>query len=37
MDLTYLLVADALGLIVATIALTYFFIRDVLKERNEED
>jgi hypothetical protein len=37
MDLTFLLVADALGLIVATIALTYFFIRDILDNKKKKD
>jgi hypothetical protein len=35
MDLTFLLVADALGLIVATIILTYFFIKDVLDKKKK--
>ena len=37
MDLTFLLVADAFGLIVATIVLTYFFIKDILANRNKKD
>ena len=37
MDLTFLLVADALGLIVATIVLTYFFIKDILDNTNKKD
>lgn len=36
MDLTFLLIADAMGLIIATIALTYFFFRDVLKDKKKK-
>ena len=35
MDLALLLVIDAVALIAATIALTYFFIRDILKEKKK--
>jgi len=31
MDLAYLLIADAVALIIATVVLTYFFIKDFLK------
>jgi len=33
MDLAYLLVIDAVALIVATAVLIYFFIRDMFKEK----
>jgi len=33
MDLAYLLIADAVALIIATAVLTYFFIKDYLKEK----
>jgi hypothetical protein len=35
MDLAVLLVLDAVALIVATIALTYFFLRDMFKEKKK--
>ena len=31
MDLAYLLIADAVGLIIATIVLTYYFFKDLFK------
>ena len=31
MDLSILLIADAVGLVVATLVLTYFFFKDLLK------
>lgn len=31
MDLSHLLIADAIGLVVATLVLTYFFFKDLLK------
>jgi hypothetical protein len=37
MDLTYLLVLDAIALIIATVVLTYFFFRDLLKEKKEKN
>jgi len=36
MVLDFLLVLDAIALIIATSALTYFFIREILKEKNKE-
>jgi uncharacterized membrane protein YciS (DUF1049 family) len=33
MDFTYLLILDAVVLLIATIILSYFFIRDILKEK----
>lgn len=33
MDLAYLLIADAIALVVATLVLTYFFFKDLLKEK----
>jgi hypothetical protein len=36
MDLAYLLIADAIGLMVATFVLTYFFIKDFLKDKNKK-
>ena len=36
MDLTFLLVLDAIALIVATAVLTYFFIRDILKSKKKK-
>lgn len=33
MDLAYLLIADAIGLIVATFILIYFFFKELLKEK----
>ena len=33
MDLAYLLILDAVALIIATLALTYFFLKDILKEK----
>jgi len=35
MDLSILLIADAIGLMLATIILTYFFIKDILKEKSK--
>ena len=32
MDLAYLLIADAVALIIATIVLTYYFFKDILKK-----
>jgi hypothetical protein len=32
MDISFLLVLDAIALIIATIALSYFFFRDMLKK-----
>jgi hypothetical protein len=37
MDLAYLLVLDAIALIIATVALTYFFLRDLLKEKKKKN
>lgn len=31
MDLAYLLIADAVALIIATIILVYYFLKDILK------
>jgi len=31
MDLAYLLILDAAALVIATIVLTYFFLRDIFK------
>ena len=36
MDLTVFLILDAVALIVATTVLTYFFLRDFLKEKNNK-
>lgn len=36
MDLAYLLVIDAIALIFATFVLTYYFFRDLFKERKEK-
>lgn len=36
MDLAYLLIADAVGLVVATLILTYFFIKDFLKDKTKK-
>ncbi len=33
MDLAYLLIADAVALIIATIILTYYFFKDILKDK----
>jgi len=33
MDLAYLLIADAVALIIATVVLTYFFIKDFFKRK----
>jgi|GEM_PF-6944420 len=33
MDLAYLLIADAIGLIVATFVLMYFFFKELLKQK----
>ena len=35
MDLAYLLIADAIGLVIATLVLTYFFFKDLLKKRSK--
>lgn len=32
MDLAYLLIIDAVALIIATIVLTYYFFKDILKK-----
>ena len=37
MDIAYLLVLDAVALIVATVVLVYFFLRDMFKEKREKD
>ena len=36
MDLAVLLVIDAVALIIATLVLTYFFIRDILKGKKKK-
>jgi uncharacterized membrane protein len=36
MDLVYLLIADAIGLVIATIVLTYFFFKDLLKGKGSK-
>jgi hypothetical protein len=36
MDLAILLVIDAVALIVATAVLTYFFLRDMFKKKNDK-
>jgi len=36
MDPAFLLVLDAIALIVATLTLTYFFIRDILKTKSKK-
>ena len=36
MDLVYLLIADAIGLVIATLVLTYFFFKDLLKEKGSK-
>lgn len=33
MDLAYLLIADAVALMLATIILTYYFFKDILKNK----
>ena len=33
MDLAYLLILDAVALIVATLVLSYFFFRDLLRKK----
>jgi len=33
MDPAYFLVADAVALIIATVVLTYYFFKDMLKEK----
>ena len=33
MDLAYLLILDAISLIIATAVLTYFFFKDILKHK----
>lgn len=35
MDLVYLLIADAIGLVVATLVLMYFFFKDLLKQKKD--
>jgi hypothetical protein len=37
MDLAYLLILDAVALIIATIALTYLFFRDIIKNRRKKE
>jgi len=37
MDLVYLLIADAIGLVIATLVLTYFFFKDLLKGKNKKN
>lgn len=37
MDLAYLLVLDAVALIIATVVLIYFFFRDIFKEKREKN
>jgi len=34
--LTFILVADAVVLIIATLVLTYYFFKDILKEKSEK-
>ena len=34
MDLAYLLIADAIGLIIATVVLVYFFLKDIIKKES---
>jgi hypothetical protein len=36
MDLTFLLIADAIALIIATVVLTYFFFKDLFKEKKKK-
>jgi hypothetical protein len=36
MDLSILLILDAIILILSTIALTYFFLRDILKSKKKK-
>jgi len=36
MDLTFFLILDAVALIVATTVLTYFFFKDLLKEKGSK-
>ena len=33
MDLSYLLIADAIALIVATLVLTYYFFKEIFKNK----
>ena len=35
MDLAFLLILDAAALVIATLILTYFFLRDIFKNRKE--
>jgi len=35
MDLAYLLIADAIALIIATIILTIYFLKDIIKEKKK--
>ena len=37
MDLAYLLIADAIGLVIATLVLTYFFFKDLFKKTKEKE
>jgi len=37
MDLAYLLIIDAAALIFATFVLTYFFFRDLFRERKKKN
>jgi len=37
MDLAYLLIIDAIALIFATFVLTYFFFRDLFRNRKKKD
>lgn len=36
MDLAYLLIADAIALVIATLVLTYFFFKDLLKRKKNK-
>jgi hypothetical protein len=35
MDLSYLLILDAIGLVVATLILMYFFFKDLIKQKKD--
>jgi hypothetical protein len=37
MDLAFLLIADSVALVVATIVLTYFFFKDLLKGKKKKN
>jgi hypothetical protein len=37
MDIAYLLILDAIALIITTIALTYFFFKDILKGKKKRE